>query len=256
MKKLFSVFGVMLVLGATLVLNAEVNKAELFTRMAQKYQGMEDISGKFEIGMPIMGMKLPGTFWKKGDRMRMDMTITQPGMSKSMEQVILIDSQKILQYQKMTNTVITIDINKLPAEMREQMKKIQVPGINEDMMKNFIPIIDKIKVDENTRDGKNFYLITVNDMEKIGNIASLPGGQQAPQQLFKKMLIWVRSDSLLWEKIEVFGESDTPAMWIDVIEFKTDSVPDSIFNFEIPTDAKVMDMTDMFKNIAESMKQN
>ncbi len=258
MKRIFSVFLAIFALCAVSVLNAEVNKEELFTNMAAKYPGTAEMSGKFEISMPMMGsiMKMPATFWKKGDRMRMDMTITQPGMPKPMEMVMLMDSEKIIQYQKMMNMVITIDLTKLPAEMREQMKKKQMFGMDKDTMNNFKDMLDKIEVTEKTRDGKNFYLITVNDLEKITNMVSMPGGQQAPQQMFKKMLVWVCTDSLFYDKMEIYGEADTPAMWIDFLEFKTESVPDSVFNLDIPKDAKVMDMTDMIKNMTESMKQN
>lgn len=246
----------MFVLCTTFVLNAEVNKEEFFTRMAQKYVGMQEVSGKYEMNMLMMGsvMKIPATFWKKGDKMRMDMVISQPGMPKPMEQVILMDGEKIIQYQKMFNTVMTIDLSKLPAEMREQMKQKQMFMLDANTMNNFKTMLDKVEVAEKVRDGKNFYLITINDLEKIGEMISMPGGQQNTQQLFKKSLMWIHQDSLFPEKVELYGDSDTPGIWIDFLELKTDSVNASVFNFDIPKDAKVMDITDMVKNMAESLK--
>jgi hypothetical protein len=155
----------------------------------------------------------------------------------------------------MLNTVMTIDLSKLPEEMRNQVKQQQSGMLSENTLKNLQSVLDSVEVVEKVRDGKNFYLITMDDIEKIGNMISMPGGQQQnTQQMFKKALIWVGKDSLYMERMELFGEADTPGMWIDFLEFKTDSIPDSVFKLDIPVDAKTMDMTDMIKNMAESMR--
>jgi outer membrane lipoprotein-sorting protein len=255
LKKVFSVW--IAIVCATGLLNAEVNKEELLTRIAQKYAGMQEFSGKYEINMQMMGsiMKMPASFWKKGDKMLMEMKMSQPGMPKPMEMVMLMDGEKIIQYHKMLNTVMTIDLSKLPEEMRNQVKQQQSGMLSENTLKNLQSVLDSVEVVEKVRDGKNFYLITMDDIEKIGNMISMPGGQQQnTQQMFKKALIWVGKDSLYMERMELFGEADTPGMWIDFLEFKTDSIPDSVFKLDIPVDAKTMDMTDMIKNMAESMR--
>jgi len=254
MKKLFAVC--MMALCTSFVLNAEVNKEEFFTRISQKYEGLQEISGKYEINMPMMGsiMKIPASFWKKGDKMRMDMTISQPGMPKPMEQSVLMDGEKITQYQKAFNTVMTIDLNKLPPEMKAQMKKQQMFMMDAGTMNNYKNMLDSVDVEEKVRDGKNFYLVTVKDIDKTGGMFSMPGGQQSPQQMFKKSLMWIHKDSLLPGKMELYGEGDTPGIWIDFLDLKTDSIPASIFKLAIPADAKTMDITDMVKNMSESMK--
>ncbi len=246
----------MMALCTSFVLNAEVNKEEFFTRISQKYEGLQEISGKYEINMPMMGsiMKIPASFWKKGDKMRMDMTISQPGMPKPMEQSVLMDGEKITQYQKAFNTVMTIDLNKLPPEMKAQMKKQQMFMMDAGTMNNYKNMLDSVDVEEKVRDGKNFYLVTVKDIDKTGGMFSMPGGQQSPQQMFKKSLMWIHRDSLLPGKMELYGEGDTPGIWIDFLDLKTDSIPASIFKLAIPADAKTMDITDMVKNMSESMK--
>ena len=246
----------MMALCTSFVLNAEVNKEEFFTRISQKYEGLQEISGKYEINMPMMGsiMKIPASFWKKGDKMRMDMTISQPGMPKPMEQSVLMDGEKITQYQKAFNTVMTIDLNKLPPEMKAQMKKQQMFMMDAGTMNNYKNMLDSVDVEEKVRDGKNFYLVTVKDIDKTGGMFSMPGGQQSPQQMFKKSLMWIHKDSLLPGKMELYGEGDTPGIWIDFLDLKTDSIPASIFKLAIPADAKTMDITDMVKNMSESMK--
>ncbi len=235
------------------LLNAEVNKKELFTRIAQKYAGMQEFSGKYEINMQMMGT---ASFWKKGDKIRIDMVVSQPGMPKPMKINVLIDGEKIIQYQKMLNTVMVIDLNKLPEKMKNQIKQQQSGMVNANTIKDLESTIDKLVVEEKTRNGKNFYLITINDVGKIKSMISMLGGQQNPQQMFKikKALLWIGKGSLFMERMELFGETKTPGMWMDLLEFRTDSIPDSVFKLDIPNDAKIMDITDMIKNMAESMK--
>jgi outer membrane lipoprotein-sorting protein len=255
-KKIWMAFVVVLLVVFTV--NAEVNKEELFSRIAQKYAGIQDMSGRYEMNMSMMGsmMKMPASFWKKGDKMRMDMSFSQPGMPKPMEMSMLMDSEKIIQYQKTLNTVMTVDMSKLPEELRNSMKQ-QTGVFDAKMIQTLQSVIEEVEVIEKNRDGKNFYLIKINNTEKIRDMMSIPGVQQNTQQFFKKVSMWVNRDSLLLEKMEIYGEdSNTPGMWIDFLEFKTDSIPDSVFNLNIPKDAKVMDMTDMVKNMAGAMKQS
>ncbi len=251
LKKVFLIW--IAVVCAAGFLNAEVNKKELFTRIAQKYAGMQEFSGKYEINMQMMGT---ASFWKKGDKIRIDMVVSQPGMPKPMKINVLIDGEKIIQYQKMLNTVMVIDLNKLPEKMKNQIKQQQSGMVNANTIKDLESTIDKLVVEEKTRNGKNFYLITINDVGKIKSMISMLGGQQNPQQMFKtkKALLWIGKGSLFMERMELFGETKTPDMWIDLLEFRTNSIPDSVFKLDIPNDAKIMDITDMIKNMAESMK--
>ncbi|MCM8830153.1 MAG: hypothetical protein NC824_04060, partial [Candidatus Omnitrophica bacterium] len=81
-------------------------------------------------------------------------------------------------------------------------------------------------------------------------------GMQSTQDMFKKMLIWINPATLFPEKIELYGETDTPAMWIDILDIKTDIIPDYIFKLDIPEDAKYIDMTESVKAMFESMNTN
>lgn len=253
MKKIF--LAVAVLIGIIFSLNAEVSKEEIFARMAQKYSGVECVSGTYEINMPMMGniMKIPVNFYQKGNKMRMDMTVNQPGMPQPMEQSMLIDGQKIVQYQKMLNTVMTIDLNKLPENMRQQIGKQQGGFMmNSDAINHLFKSLDKLTVEEKRKDGKSFYLITVTDIAGMENIPS-GMGMQGQSNIFKKAFLWINQSSLLPEKVELYGEADTPAMWIDILDIKTESIPDSIFKLDIPSDAKYIDMTESVKAMAESM---
>jgi len=252
MKKIIMVcLGILFVICS---LHAEVNREELFASMTQKYSGLENISGKYVINMPMMGniMKMPVSFWQKGNRMRMDMTMNQPGMSKPMEQSMLMDGQKVIQYQKMLNTVMTIDLNKLPENMRQQMGKQQGFMMNSNVINQLSKSPDKLTVEEKTKDGKQFYLITLTDIAGMGNVASGMGMQGTPE-MFKKLLLWINPSSLFPEKVELYGEADTPAMWIDILKISTEPISDDIFKLDIPADAKYMDMTDAVKKMTEDM---
>ncbi len=250
MKKILLVLAV---LTTSVFAGAEVNREELFMRIANQYTGQQEVSGKYEINMLMMGttMKIPVRFWKKYDKMRMDMEISNPAMPQPMESVILIDSDKVIQYQKTFNTVTRIDMSKMPYEIKNKMSQQQsFFMLDANTINNFRQIVDQLEVEEKIRDGKNFYLITVRDMDKMGNFASMYGGQNA-QQFFKKSLLWLNQSTLLPEKMEFYGEGSTPGMWIDFLEIKTGAVDNSVFNINIPADAKVMDMTEAMKNMME-----
>ena len=260
MQEDFSMKKTMLVLAllmTSVFVNAEVNREELFMRIANQYTGQQEVSGKYEISMPMMGtmMKIPVRFWKNDDRMRMDMEISSPGMPQPMESVMLIDNNKMIQYQKALNTVISVDMSKMSYEMKNKISQQQsFFMLDANTINNFRQIVDQIEVEEKTRDGKNFYLITVRDIDKMGNLASMYGGQNA-QQFFKKSLLWLNTDTLLPEKMEFYGEGSAPGMWIDFLEIKTEAIDNSVFNINIPADAKVMDMTEAMKKMMESMEE-
>jgi len=246
---------VSVILLAAVFARAEVNKEELFMRIANQYTGQQDVSGKYEINMPMMGtiMKIPVTFWKKDSKMRMDMKISNPGMPQPMESVMLIDSDKMIQYQKSFNTVIKIDMSGMPADIKNKMSQQQsFFMLDANTINNFSQIADQLEVEEETKDGKNFYLITVRDIDKMG--FSSASGAQMPGQFFKKSLIWLNQSTLLPEKMELYGEGTTPGMWIDFLEIKTDAIDNSVFNVNIPADAKVMDMTEATQKMMESME--
>ncbi|MCX8082196.1 MAG: hypothetical protein N3D17_02190 [bacterium] len=247
-------FLVAVLVGIVFSLRAEVNKEEFFARMLQKNSNVECISGKYEINMSMMGniMKIPVNFWQKGNKMRMDMIMSNPGMPQPMEIYMLMDGQKMIQYQKMLKTVFTFDLEKLPENMKQQMKNNQGFIMNSDSISQLYQMIDKISVEEKIKDGKSFYLISIRDISNTGNISST-FGVQSTQQMFNKMLMWVNPSSLLPEKIEFYGDTDTPAMWIDILGLSTEPFSDSVFKLDIPADVKYMDMTETMKKMSESV---
>jgi len=78
-------------------------------------------------------------------------------------------------------------------------------------------------------------------------------GMQGTPEMFKKLLLWINPSSLFPEKVELYGEADTPAMWIDILKISTEPISDDIFKLDIPADAKYMDMTDAVKKMTEDM---
>ncbi|MCM8760181.1 MAG: hypothetical protein NC832_00450 [Candidatus Omnitrophica bacterium] len=238
---------------------AEVNKEELFASMTQKYSGLDSVSGKYVINTPMMDdiMKMPVDFWEKDDKMRMDMTMVMeaPEIPLPMTQM-LFDGQKMIFYDKILNTVMTFDLNKIPEP--ENIKPRMGKGMVTDI--NLSKLVEKSTVEEKSRDGKKFYLITVADITDtdIGNIYPGMGmpGKKMFKKMFKKVVLWINQSSLLPEKIEFYGKKDTPSMWIDILEIKTDIIPDSIFKLDIPRDAKYMDMTESLKKMSELMKRD
>jgi outer membrane lipoprotein-sorting protein len=254
-KKLWMWLLAVVLIPSVLQAQAVQDKKAFLKRLAEKHGQIDEASGKIEINMSMMGnnMKIPVSFWNKGEKLRMDMETRVPGMDAPMEQVMLMDGKKFVQYQKMMNTVMTADLTKMPEEIRKQMKRNQASmlgGITS--ISDMQEIEDELDIEEKTRDNRKYYLITLKDLNKLGGMSSV-GGVNA-QQMFGKLLLWIDYKSLLPSKMEFYGEADTPGMWIDILEFKPGSVPDAIFNVKFPDDAKHMDITDMMQNMFEKMK--
>jgi len=255
MKKILKVVVVSLLF--SVFANAQVgNKEEILNKVADVYKGSNNLSGNIEIGMLMMGstMKIPGKFWKSGEKFRMEMKITQPGMPKPMEQIIVFDGKTMWQFQKTMNMVTVIDFSKLPEEMQNKIKNQQnFFGLNEDFSKKISEMGDKWELSTKIKNGKKFYVFAVSDFADIAGNLPMKSGQN--MQLFKKMLLWISPVSYYVHRIEMYGESEEPGMWIEFRNLNTASISPSLFKFKIPKDAKVMNMTEMMKKMTEAMKQ-
>ena len=230
-------------------------KTIFFKRLAEKQAELQDLSGRFEINMNIMGnnMRIPVKFWNKSEKMRMDIEMSMPGVPSSMEQVIMMDSKQLIQYQKMINTVMTADLTKMSEEVRKKIRENQSSMFGwEESISILKKIEDNVEIEEKNRDGRKFYLLTVKDFNKLQNMPSIGGNNS--KQMFKKMLLWVDYDSLLPVKMEIYGEAETAGISIDFLELKTGKVSDDVFNIKFPEDAKYMDITDMVNNMFKGMK--
>lgn len=179
--------------------------------------------------------------------------MSMPGVPSSMEQVIMMDSKQLIQYQKMINTVMTADLTKMSEEVRKKIRENQSSMLGwEESISILKKIEDNVEIEEKNRDGKKFYLLTVKDFNKLQNMPSIGGNNS--KQMFKKMLLWVDYDSLLPVKMEIYGEAETAGISIDFLELKTGKVSDDVFNIKFPEDAKYMDITDMVNNMFKGMK--
>ena len=229
------------------------DRAGFLKGMQEKQASMKNISGSFEMGISMMGsaMKIPGKFWQKDEKIRMDMDIRMPGMETSMEQIMIMDGKKMLQYQKMMNTVITVDMTKMPEEIRKAMKQSSLVG-GKDTFSGMEKIADEVEIEETSRNGKKCFLLTLNDISKLSGMTPL--GMANPGQMFKKLLIWIDRETLLPALVQIFGESETPGMWIEFKDIKTSDIGEDIFKAAFPADAKQIDMTDAVMKMFEHKK--
>ncbi|MCM8817755.1 MAG: hypothetical protein NC913_09675, partial [Candidatus Omnitrophica bacterium] len=193
-----------------------------------------------------MAMQLPMKMWMKGNQVRMDVSMMVPGTDKTMEQITISDGNTISTYNSLNNTIMVIDLNKLPEEIRKMAKNQYAAKSMGFDMEMFGKIKDCLKVDEITRNDRKLYLITLDDINAIKNSLNLPlSTERSP---FKKLVYAIDYNTLLPVKMEVYTEGDTPGMWMDFIELKTSGVQDSVFNVKFPSDAKRMDITDSVRS--------
>ncbi|MCM8788612.1 MAG: hypothetical protein NC907_02350 [Candidatus Omnitrophica bacterium] len=249
MKKNFAVLGILCFATEFLWSQTESVKDVFSKRIIEKYKDISEVSAVVEMNMSMMGttMKMPMKMWVKGKMFRMDVSMTVPGADKNMEQITISDGNNVSTYNNLNNTIMVIDINKLPEETKKIIKnQYAAKSVGFDL-EIFEKIKDQIKVEETVRNGRKAYLITVDNIDAIKNSLNMPSS--ASQIPFKKLLYIIDFDSLLPLKMEIYADGETPGMWMDFIEIKTSGVPDSVFDVKFPPDAKKMDMTESVKGM-------
>lgn len=254
-KTLVLIAGICLVAGVVFT-HAQVSQTQnpkdvLMQRLIEKYKDVKEMSAVIEMNMSMMGtnMKMPMKLWMKGELFRMDMTMSVPGLDKPMEQIMFTDGKTISTYNNITNTVTVIDLTKLPEETRKMMKQSynKSMGFDSEIFEN---LKEKIRLEETIKNDKKVYLITIDDIEAIKKSLNMPGAESQKMPItIKKIVYSIDYNSLLPVRMEIYTEGETPGMWIDFIEVKTQGVPDSIFNVKFPDDAKKMDITESVKGI-------
>jgi len=250
MKKILTVLAVAGFATGMIFAQVESPKDVLIKRITEKYKDIKEMSATMEINMSMMGttMKMPMKIWTKGVLERVDVSMVIPGTEQKMESTTINDGKIVTTYNNLNNTIMTIDLDKLPEELKNKVKQStgSTAGFDAEL---FNKIKDQIVVEEANKNGKKVYLITVKNIEAIKNSLNMPAGNVTIP--FKKILYWFDYESLNPLKMEFFTESDTPGMWIDVLEIKT-FVPDGIFKVSFPPDAKKIDMTDSVKGVLQN----
>jgi len=245
MKKFFILFFVFF----CFVSFAEISKEEFLKKIVKEYKNAPYLSGEIEIKMDMMGkiLTMPVKFWKKDKKFKIEMVYQQPGMEKVMEISMLFDGKKMLQYQKLTNTVIRFDLTKFPDDLKKEWEK------KYDFGPDIEKISDNLKLDEEMKNGKNYYVLTVKNLQELRK--DFPALKGKNVQFFNKVVLWFLKDNLIPEKISFYADTERPGMEIFFKSLSKAPIEDSIFKLEIPEDAKIMDMTDMMLNMMKSMKE-
>lgn len=249
MKKIF----ILLFVFFCLISFAEISKEEFLKKVVENYKDVPYLSGEIEMKMDMMGkvITMPMKFWKKDKKFKMEMTYQQPGMEQEMEISMLFDGKKMLQYQKLTNTVIKFDLTKFPDDLRNEWEK------KYDFGKTSIPDLEKIssnlKVSEKIKNGKNYYVLTVENLQSLKK--DVPALKGKNVQFFNKVIAWFHKDNLVPEKISFYADTERPGMEIIFKSLSKAPIKDSVFKLDIPEDAKIMDMTDMMVEMMKKMKE-
>ncbi len=223
-------------------------KEILFNKLIEKYRDTKEMSAVLEMNMSMMGtiMKMPMKIWMKGDKFRLDASMSIPGMDKPVNQITLTDGNSVIVYSDLNNTIMTADLTKLPEEARKMALKQSSGNAMVFDVELFNKVKDVLKVEESTRNGKKVYLLVLDNIDAIRSSFSVPAGSQMP---FKKMVYIIDSITLLPLRMEIYGDAETPGLWMDVIEVNFSGVSDDIFKVSFPKDAKKVDMTDSLKGM-------
>jgi len=232
---------------------AEINKVEVLNEITKKYENVSEINGEIEIKMDMMGktMTMPMKFWAKEKKFKMETVYQEPGMEKPMEIVMLMDGEKLIQYQKSINTVIKFDLTKFPEELKKDWEKQY--NFKDNIPLDIEKISNNVDLEIKNKGGKEYYVLTINNLQTL----NIPGLQNinGKSQFFTKSVVWINRDNLLPESISYFADKETPGMEIVFKSLNLSPINEDIFKINIPDDAKVLDMTDMMINMANTMKQ-
>ncbi len=253
-RKTMQMFLVVL-LAAAVICESAVEKEKVLGKLLEKYQGNE-WRGSLEINTATSGnqVKVPCRFWVKGKRVRLDMVMSQPGLEEAGEQNILIDEKSVTIYQKKLGLVMKLDFTRLPEELRKPVKDVQVAISPEEMWKQILSLGDRLQVSEKVKEGRNYYLIEVNEIGEI--VKDLPFlKKQETEGKISKISLWVTSADYSIERVEVFSNQVSPVIGIDFKELVKEKIPDSVFNLKIPSNVQVLDITEMLLRMTEAKKQ-
>jgi outer membrane lipoprotein-sorting protein len=256
-KKVLTLLFIGLV-ATTFVQAQVVDKDAFFTKLEEKHSEFNEINGQFEISMKLFGtdMVIPVNFWQKNKKVRMDFKITMAGMPFPMEQTMLIDENRLVQYHSMLNTVMTADLTKMPDKIREAINRNHISMLGgKENISALNKIKDEIEIVEKKKDGKRYYVLTLKDMGKIGGAPPIMG-QLNPTKLFKEMVCWIDADTFLYSKIEIYSDKpETSCLVVDIIKLDSAKVSDDIFMVNFPEDAKQKDITEIMMKLFEFKKK-
>lgn len=236
---------------------AQDKSEEILKKLSENCKNLDSVYYEMEMNVSMIGnvMKSLSKVWIKGDKYKMISTMPFPGYEKPIETVVVFDGKKMYQFTEMTNIVNVIDIEKMPKEIKEKFKNSQKENLNFGMGNVDFSEIKDIKIEEKEIKGKKVFCAEIKDVSKLVK----PVGSQKIPPIFKKIILYINSENYYPEKVEFYGEAENPGMWIEFKNIEKKEIPSEIFKFEIPKDAKVLDMTEnfinLFKNIEISEKK-
>ena len=230
---------------------AEVVREEVVRKLVEKYQGGE-FRGAVEVSMMVAGnpVKTPCRFWVKGSKVRVDMVMNQPGLEEPMEQTMVFDEKGLTMFQKKLGLVMKLDFTILPEELRKQVKSARGLTSPEEALREIATLGDRLKISEKSRDGRNYYLIEVDNIEEL--VKQFPFTGQQPEKKVTRVSLWVTSTDYTPERLEVFGKEAQPGLTVDFKELVKEKIPESSFDLKIPSDAQVLDITEMLLKMKEA----
>ena len=236
---------------------AQMTKEALIAKYVETAASLKDkdVSGRMEVGIDMMGsvQKMPMKFWKKGKMARMEITVTSPLLPEPMEQLMVCDGAMLWTYQKVLNTVTSIDMNRLSEEMRGSVQSSMGPFSMGAMTKNLDSFVTNSRLSEMKRDGKNYYVL---QMANLGDVTkNLPGPFARQMSAFKKINMWIDPSTYYVSRVDFFADAEQPGMWLDINSVNFQPVDPSLFVFKVPEGAQVNDMTDTVIGMYNRMNQ-
>jgi len=155
----------------------------------------QGVSGEIEIGTAdFVVMKVK--FWQKNNLSRIETRNIDPFKGQLEQMITVSDGTTHWFYNKTENWGTKIDLTKLPENIRDEVEK-------SNSIYNFVVVYEEFAqiadVTEKTMGNKKYYVLTVNDLSPIKELSQ----EVTESPNFKKVLVWLDSDTYLISRIEM-----------------------------------------------------
>jgi outer membrane lipoprotein-sorting protein len=199
-------------------------------------------------------------FYKKGVGLKI---VTQiPGQQQGGESRIqVVTRNAILDYDRIANVVVKINLKKLRANFGEKYAPLFDPMENSVLIKPFIFLdlinYKPVKLTIERKKEKTFYVFSLEWRGLMQNSQNVASGSEGAPPPPPNARLWVDGDSGLLSKVEIYDERGGVVYRLEVKDVKINiEIPDQNFNFVPTAGVKIVDDTFITQRNVEFIKDS
>ena len=233
---------------------AEIDKATILKKSMVAYNQPE-LSGEIEeagVSTTTTGIIIFKRikFWIKNNKSKMEV-FQSPNAPHSIQSTTIVDGTTMWDYRAGSNTVMKLNIAKLPEDLRGNVMQGGFFGTKK-LAECMDELLKLASAEEKVKDGKKYYYVTIKDLNSLQEPLR---SKIISKDQNKKIVLWIDADNYQLTRIETYGDSEQPSRWTDFKNMDTKPIDDSLFVYTTPADAQVSDMTEGAIKMFEGKKR-